>query len=620
MKKLFIWAVILVALTACSDIQPIVEQTQPAEKQKTILLTATVRAGAPATKVLTEDTDRISARWAVDEKIALIYKEDGTEKKVIAKVKSVDEQGVATITAEIGEITPPSGETETTLIYPASAVNEYPYSSSPKYRVKDNLLQSQNGTLTGISTYLDVRTGAATMVIDPTAGTATFKGGDVHLANQNSIFKFTLRKPDGSTALETNPLVITIDAKDYTITPAEATDVMYVVLPPIEGKAVSFKATSSDVKYYFSKEAVTFEASKYYESTLTMSDDFGLLPGKFTVSGGGKRVQFSKGNLQWFYGGNAHKVSESSSYVSPSSQDQYHYNGGVFTFADHQWDICAGNNDGNERGSSQIYSSINNYGANNKIDIFMYATSGYKSTRNFGDNKTYHYKPFAIYRGSGYETIQDPSSLNFGPIGGISSDSKCDWGVFNAILNGGDETGMWRTLTFEEWTYLLNTREGASAKVGVGIVNGCYGMILLPDTWSLPAGLPFTPISSVDGNTDVSVTTSNKALNYNWLGNAYTSTQWALMEAAGAVFLPAAGAKDMDTQGSVIGDNDTANEGYVVSYWTASTSADGGSTMDMRYAYALDLGQGSTTTKNWRFDKSSRAFGRAVRLVRNVTN
>ena len=307
MKKLFIWAVILVALTACSDIQPIVEQTQPAEKQKTILLTATVRAGAPATKVLTEDTDRISARWTVDEKIALIYKENGTEKKVIAKVKSVDEQGVATITAEIEGITPPSGETETTLIYPASAVNEYPYSSSPKYRVKDNLLQSQNGTLTGISTYLDVRTGAATMVIDPTAGTATFKGGDVHLANQNSIFKFTLRKPDGSTALATNSLVITINAKDYTITPTDVTDVMYVVLPPIEGKAVSFKATSSDVKYYFSKESVTFEASKYYESTLTMSDDFGLLPGKFTVSGNGKMVQFSKGNLQWFYGGNAHK-------------------------------------------------------------------------------------------------------------------------------------------------------------------------------------------------------------------------------------------------------------------------------------------------------------------------
>ena len=248
----------------------------------------------------------------------------------------------------------------------------------------------------------------------------------------------------------------------------------------------------------------------------------------------------------------------------------------------------------------------------------MYATSGYKSTKNFGDNQTYHYKPFAIYRSSGSETIQDPSSLIFGPIGGISSDSKCDWGVFNSILNGGDETGMWRTLTFEEWTYLLNTRNGASEKVGTGTVNGCYGIILLPDTWSLPAGLTFTPISSVEGNTDVSVTTSNKALNYNWLENAYTSTQWALMEAAGAVFLPAAGAKDMDTAGSVLGDNDTANEGYVVSYWTASTSSDGGSTMDMRYAYALNLGQGNTTTKHWRFDKSSRAFGRAVRLVHDV--
>lgn len=610
MKKLFIWAVILVALTACSDIQPIVEQTQPAEKQKTILLTATVRAGAPATKVLTEDTDRISARWAVDEKIALIYKEDGTEKKVIAKVKSVDEQGVATITAEIGEITPPSGETETTLIYPASAVNEYPYSSSPKYRVKDNLLQSQNGTLTGISTYLDVRTGAATMVIDPTAGTATFKGGDVHLANQNSIFKFTLRKPDGSTALETNPLVITIDAKDYTITPAEATDVMYVVLPPIEGKAVSFKATSSDVKYYFSKEAVTFEASKYYESTLTMSDDFGLLPGKFTVSGNGRKVQFSKGNLQWFYGGNAHKVNASD--ANPQTLDNHNYNGGIFTFADHQWVVCAGNNDGNDRQGTYINSKINEYTAEKKIDLFVFASSGYKDTQ----SSDYVYKPFAICNGEYYA-----NNKQYGPTADITGvRANSDWGVFNSILNGGDETGMWRTLTMDEWTYLLNTREEASAKVGVGIVNGCYGMILLPDSWSLPEGLSFQALSAV--NSSIEITTVDKTIVYNWSANNYDLSQWAKMEEEGAVFLPAAGAKN-DSNNNVVGDNRGGQ--YAISYWTSSTGITEGSS-EINYpshAFALDVEQmleSNQVVKHWRFDKSSRSWGRAVRLVRNVTN
>ena len=609
MKKLFVWAVILFALTACSDIQPIaeVEQPQPVESQQPIIFTATIHAGAP-TKGLTAGTDKITAEWVIGEKVALLYQSNGSNKqKVDAEVINVDATTkAATISASLEGTLTPGNEIPVTLVYPATAVSNY--------ELDANVLKSQDGTFESVSSKLDVRTGTGTLLIGSDKKANLKK--DVTLSTLYSIFLFTLTKAGGGW-LSASSLMVTINGKTYTITPSDASPIMYAVLPPIDKKAVSFKAVSGGVNYYFSNPSVSFGAGQYYASDLVLSTDFGLLPGIFTVDEHGKKVQFSKGNLQWFYGENEHKVDQSS-YVSPGTQNQYHFSGGIFTFADHQYDICAGNNHGIDRGKTYIESNKGKYDANKKIDLFMFATSGYKSTNNVSDNQTYHYKPFAIYRDDFNESVQNPASLQFGPLDGIAGSSykKSDWGVFNAILNGGDETGMWRTLTYDEWYYLLNTRDNASKKVGVGIVNSCHGVIILPDSWTLPGGLTFTPISDVDGNTYVSVTTDNKSLNYNWSDNTYSSADWALMETAGAVFLPAAGAKMNDTGCPVKGDNDSTNEAYVISYWTASTSLNG--SVSCEYAYAVDFGQESATVKNWRFDKSNRACGRAVRLVRNV--
>lgn len=99
-----------------------------------------------------------------------------------------------------------------------------------------------------------------------------------------------------------------------------------------------------------------------------------------------------------------------------------------------------------------------------------------------------------------------------------------DWGS-NAIINGGNAVNQWRTLTQSEWYYLLNRRTNASSKCGAGNINGVGGLIILPDSWTLPSGCPqFNPGFASD-----------------WSRNSYTLTQWAQMESAGAVFLPAAG-------------------------------------------------------------------------------
>ena len=106
-----------------------------------------------------------------------------------------------------------------------------------------------------------------------------------------------------------------------------------------------------------------------------------------------------------------------------------------------------------------------------------------------------------------------------------------DWGT-NAISNGGNQPNTWRTLTAEEWGYIFNLREEwemVNPLLGRGIVNGMHGLIILPDDWSLPVGCTFTGIHYDD-------------YNQGW-NNTYTLTQWAAMEAAGAVFLPAAGSR-----------------------------------------------------------------------------
>ena len=73
------------------------------------------------------------------------------------------------------------------------------------------------------------------------------------------------------------------------------------------------------------------------------------------------------------------------------------------------------------------------------------------------------------------------------------------------------------TLSYEEWSYLLSTR-GAD-KRGTATVNSVKGLLILPDNWTMPDGCSFNPSAT---------------------NNVYDVDQWAAMENAGAVFLPAA--------------------------------------------------------------------------------
>ena len=138
------------------------------------------------------------------------------------------------------------------------------------------------------------------------------------------------------------------------------------------------------------------------------------------------------------------------------------------------------------------------------------------------------------------------SATNFGVSTSENSldyaGSFVDWGT-NVISDNAPNT--WRTLTYKEWDYLLNTRTNASSLKGVAQVNGVNGFIFLPDNWICPASITFK--SGFYGVYAAYQT--------------FTADQWAELEAAGAIFLPAAGIRGGEEVYGV------QNFGY---YWSAT--------------------------------------------------
>ena len=300
-------------------------------------------------------------------------------------------------------------------------------------------------------------------------------------------------------------------------------------------------------------------------------------PKPFSVSAD-KQVLFSSGNLQYNAALGAHVSADGT--IQP----------GTWRFAEHQWDYVGDAENGtvyqyNLKCDNALISET----YNGWIDLFGWGTSGWNSGAKA-------YRPWEI---SQHAADYSPCEAGENNLTGCCA--YADWGVYNPIGNA--PAGTWRTLTSEEWLYLFRERKNAEKLFGLGTVNGIPGTIILPDDWTTPTDVIFTPSTDKDLTWEDSNYTNSNEDNYSH--NTYTSKQWEeQMEANGAVFLPATGYR-YGTKVSYTGSQKTGGYG---SFW--SSSADDGT-----HAYDVNF-----SISSLRPQYSAIRYGaRAVRLAKDYT-
>ena len=264
----------------------------------------------------------------------------------------------------------------------------------------------------------------------------------------------------------------------------------------------------------------------------------GKLPGAFSVSDT-KVVYFSQGNLQ-----------------ATTSDLGANW---TWSFAENQYDYI---------GAEAANTAINGNGSvsiNSTVDLFGWSTAAtYYGIHNSLNNNTY-------------------------------SGDFVDWGT-NAITNGGNIANAWRTLTADEWNYLFLTRTDATTLFAFCSVNGVNGLVILPDNWTTPDGVSFTA-STKQGLLN-NVTFFFNSSGGNFSHNTYNAEQWSVMESAGAVFLPAAGVRNV---------TEVVIAGSYGILWSATPD-------DTDKAYYFDFGDRSLYPRN----SYSRYQGKSARLVSEV--
>ena len=284
-----------------------------------------------------------------------------------------------------------------------------------------------------------------------------------------------------------------------------------------------------------------------FETTSALID--GELPGLFSVAAG-RQVRFSQGNLQYK---RCNSTDDDLTHATADGNTTGTH--GQWKFAENQWEHIS-------YPSNDLSSSYYSASSTQWVDLFRWGSSGYQNVY-----------PDHLY--------PDVSSAP-----GTIEETNYDWGVFNAISNGGNEPGLWRVLTQSELNYLMNTRTNAASKWARVNVHGENGIVFQPDTWIGDA-----PSVSITWGTSSTFTT-------------LSNEDWQALENAGAVFLPKTGRLGSGTSStSYLYKIGQATRGH---YWTAT-----------QYNANKSYYFGFYTTQ-FEINNQDKRYGCAVRLVRDV--
>ncbi len=245
---------------------------------------------------------------------------------------------------------------------------------------------------------------------------------------------------------------------------------------------------------------------------------------------------------------------------------QYHTSEDIWRFAPEQYDVIG-----------QPNTNIGNPDFKDWIDMFGWSTDNLNN--NYGVNPSNDQKDY--------------------------NGSFVDWGILFS--------NEWYTLSKDEWYYLLHLRPNASSLQQLAKINEVVGVLLFPDEWVMPIGIETNPIEELG------------VLLY-----PYTLDQWKKLEAAGVVFLPAAGRRTggwgnkivsphiedktnpdyFDSEGYYRWQDNTNYYGY---YWTSTKEDD-----KTYYLITCEMSNDGETGKLalpqlWKEDGR---YGQSVRLVR----
>lgn len=282
----------------------------------------------------------------------------------------------------------------------------------------------------------------------------------------------------------------------------------------------------------------------------------GQLPCQFSVSAT-QKVYFSQGNLQ------------------------YNKSTGTWSFLEEQYSIV----------ETQGQNVGENYANQDVVTHFGWGTSGWDNTA--ADATSVHYQPYStcitehgttnnIYQyGPSNANVVGSPTLSYAKSWSNSSSTKnYDWGVYNSSNLGSG----WRTLTANEWKYLLNERSGN--RYVKATVHSIAGLIILPDGWT-QAGSAISATLSADINKQSAAFTS------------ISDEDWTILENEGAVFLPAAGYRYGTTMIEV---------GTKGLYWSSTA-------YNQTNAYFLYILSNVVSPT----DNDARYGGSSVRLVKNAS-
>ena len=303
--------------------------------------------------------------------------------------------------------------------------------------------------------------------------------------------------------------------------------------------SVSMNLLEANTTYYVRAYAKNSKGIGYGDELVfttmeIMDPPLGCLYGVFSVSEG-RQVWFSQGNLM--YNASTH----------------------CWGLAESQYEFVGADN-------ANIGENYSGW-----IDLFGWGTSGF-------DHGAVCWQPWSTAPESESYYAYGSQDYNL-----YDQDGRADWGYGVVIEEGDEQTHPWRTLTDEEWDYVLNRRNTSSGiRFVKARVDGVNGVLLLPDYWSAAA----YPLNNI--NQDYASYSSNVISMVDF---------YDCVEANGAIFLPAAGYRTV---------TEVKKDGVAGYYWAATV-------IGSRNVWGIDFDNDYLSNGSL-----YRSYGHSVRLVYDV--